>query len=504
MRRGPRTALWIAIAAFLIYAITGGGRIVGSDEVTMLELSRAMLHGHLDVPEGATLQGRDGRFYTKNSPGEAVLALPLVAVAETATRAAGLPPEKQVLALRFFVSFFNAAVAAVLLAVFYAVARDLGVHVGAALAATGMLGLTTPLWVYAKSFMAEPLQSLGLLLALWGSLLAVVSPRRTWIAASGFLLATLVKPSMGPLALACWFPLWWRAGTRGRIATGLVVAISLVLYGLYNWFCFRNPFQTGYGHQAGLSAYTTPLWVGVYGLLFSSGKGVLWFAPLLWLVPAGWRLMWRVRERSRDAAIASIGCVILALLIYGTFEHWAGDGSYGPRYLVALLPLAFLAVAFALDRAGPLRRTLATALAAAGLIVQIGGVSIHFGAQMREAGDYPYSRPLNDPRFMSESHFDPHFSPIVGHWRMLLRNAAEHLRGQAPHLDVGGMPDARVGVSESDQERLLHGLDFWWLYMTYAGLPALPIGLAVGVLLALLAWSIVRLRAAALEEARAG
>ena len=35
-----RTAGWIAAVAFLVYAISGGGRIVGSDEVTMFELSR--------------------------------------------------------------------------------------------------------------------------------------------------------------------------------------------------------------------------------------------------------------------------------------------------------------------------------------------------------------------------------------------------------------------------------------------------------------------------------
>ena len=39
-------------------------------------------------------------------------------------------------------------------------------------------------------------------------------------------------------------------------------------------------------------------------------------------------------------------------------------------------------------------------------------VKIHYGAEMREVGDYPYTRPLNDPRFMSESHFDPHQSAV--------------------------------------------------------------------------------------------
>jgi hypothetical protein len=504
MSRRAVTALWIALAAFLLYAITGGGRIVGSDEVTMLELSRAMLHGHLDVPEGATLKGPDGRFYTKNAPGEAVLALPLVAMAESATRAAGLGPEKQVLALRFFVSFFNAGVAALLLGVFYCFARELGIGAAAAIGAAAMLGFTTPLWVYAKSFMAEPLQGLGLLLTLWGALRGAVSRRWPWLATTGFLLATLVKPSMGPLALLCLWPLWKSAGRRGVVISVVLVAASLLLEGLYNWGRFHNPLETGYGAQATPAAYTTPLLVGLYGLLFSSGKGLLWFAPAVWLAPAGWSWMARTGERERTVALTSVAVVALALLLYGTFEHWAGDGSFGPRYLVPLLPLIFLAVGFAWEVRGRAFRSLATVLATLGFLVQIGGVAIHFGAEMREVGDYPYDRPLNDPRFMSESHFDPHFSPIAIHWQMLLRNAGEHLHGHAPRLEAAGTPDARVGVSAADQDRLLHGLDFWWLYMSYAGFYAWPIGIALALLLALFAWAATRLGAAALREARAG
>ena len=40
-----RTATWIAAAFALLFLVTGGGRIVGSDEVTMAELSRAIAHG---------------------------------------------------------------------------------------------------------------------------------------------------------------------------------------------------------------------------------------------------------------------------------------------------------------------------------------------------------------------------------------------------------------------------------------------------------------------------
>src|SRR5207247_6119065 len=145
-------------------------------------------------------------------------------------------------------------------------------------------------------------------------------------------------------------------------------------------------------------------------------------------------------------------------------QHWAGDGSYGPRYLVPVLPLLMVCVAFAL---APLRKAiprirlrLAWVVLALGMIVQIGGVAIYFGAEMREVGDYPYVLPLDHPRFMSDSHFNPRFSPIAGHWRMLARNAAEHLRGAAPRLmiDGGGARDPRTGLSAEAERSLLHGL----------------------------------------------
>jgi len=63
-----RTALALAVAAFLLYALTGGGRVVGSDEVTMLELSRAMLRGGIVVPEGSTIPGRTGVSTPRTPP----------------------------------------------------------------------------------------------------------------------------------------------------------------------------------------------------------------------------------------------------------------------------------------------------------------------------------------------------------------------------------------------------------------------------------------------------
>jgi hypothetical protein len=195
---------------------------------------------------------------------------------------------------------------------------------------------------------------------------------------------------------------------------------------------------------------------------------------------------------------------VTGLALYCRFQHWAGDGSFGPRYLVPLLPPAFLLVAFALHRASRALRRAALVLGVAGLLVTLGGVGVYFGAQMREAGDYPYTLPLEDPRFMSDSHFNPRFSPIAGHWAMLARNLGEHLQGAMPRISGAVAPEGRLGLSPADQAALLHGLDFWWLYALYAGTSTRPVLAAVLLLTALTGVALAWLLAAWRAEARAG
>jgi hypothetical protein len=514
-----RTTRAITLAAFLLFAFTGGGRISGSDEVTMFELSRAMLHGRIDVPRGATIQGPDGRLYSKNTAGQAVLALPLVAAAELAAKTAHFRDERAVLAARFVTSFFNALIAAVALASLYAFARRLGARAGPSLAAVALLGMTTPFWVYAKSFMAEPLESLGLLMTLGNAALASAGGdralpderRRLAFAALGAFLAVSAKVSMLGLVIVALSALGLRRLQRWLVPLA-GVALALAGHVAYNLARFGNPLESGYGAQASVGAFSTPLPVGLYGLLLSSGKGVLWFAPAVVLAFAGWAEMLRPRAHSseprhggpaRNAALAAIATWGAGLLEFGAFQHWAGDGSWGPRYLVPLLPLAFIAVAFALEGASRARRRLAWALGIAGLLVTLGGVGVYYGAEMREVGDYPYTLALDDPRFMEASHFNPRFSPILVHWRMLHEDLRDHLHGEWPRIGQAGAVDPRLGVSGADQQALVHAIDVWWLYARYAGVPAPPLVLAALALLAgAIAAAIAARRAAAAEEAR--
>jgi hypothetical protein len=341
-----------------------------------------------------------------------------------------------------------------------------------------VLAFGTPIWVYSKIYVAEVLLALYLSFILYGVVRLQNGGERGASALTGFGLglAALTKyaimPAAGILALPA-LRQWrrWRVVLIGIVLFGVLLAIAL----WYNEIRTGSPWSSGYGRQGTADAFSTPILVGLYGLLLSSGKGIIWFAPITLLIPAGLLAWWR-KDRWMGLAVAA--SLILTTLLYAGFEHWAGDGSWGPRYLIPLIPVGVAAVAVRLaDRERGRRRlwwAAVVVLGLAGIVVQKGGVFISIGAQMREAGDYPYERAMNDPRFMTESHWNPYYSPIVSHWKMLSRNLDEHRRGEVPRVSLrsGG---GRLGLDERQAQALTHGLDVWAAYGIYAGLPRGPL-----------------------------
>ena len=286
------------------------------------------------------------------------MALPLTAIGEGASRAAGLPPARRELASRFVVSFFNAVITALLLAAFYVAARRLRIGAGAALAATALLGFTTPTWVYAKSFMAEPLEALGLLLALTGAVRARAGePRAARTAGLGALIAIAVKlPCSRPTA--CLLPPCASAA-ESPPAGGPWAIVAGGLFHFARQPRVSAPARDRIRRAAPLRLCIRRRSVGCHGLLFSS-EGLA--------VRAG---------RPRRSACASGAAPTrwpratrgVAILLYAPFEHRGRDG------LLAAPPCRSCRSLFLAARAWARRARGASRGGAGdcGLVVAIGG-----------------------------------------------------------------------------------------------------------------------------------
>jgi hypothetical protein len=211
--------------------------------------------------------------------------------------------------------------------------------------------------------------------------------------------------------------------------------------------------------------FTTPLFVGVYGLLFSPGKSFFLYAPLTILVfPA----LSRFRRTNRLELYLFAGLFIVNLIFFAKFMAWAGDGSWGPRYLISTLPLFVLPIGSLLQTSKVVRK-IAIGLTVLGFLIQVGGVSIYLGNYLREIGEFPLTKNFDDPEFFYRSHFIPNYSPVIGHWEMLARNVRVNFSEEKPNFRIAST-GARIPLSEEDKLNLLYTLDFWFMYLSYAGI----------------------------------
>lgn len=411
------TALLVGLVS--LYLLTMGGHTYAPDDESFYYVAESMAtRGAFDMPDPRvypTVGGRrglDGRFYAQGGLGQSLLALPFY-VAGRALATAAEPRFAGVLT-RFVVGMFNPLVTALAAVVLFGYARTLGFRLRAAAALALIWALATYVWIEAKTFYNEPLMGLGLLLAFWCVARARAGATNRWLAASGLAwgLAAVTRFhalfALPPLLLYAAAVLWkkqgrdWAAFARSALAfvvpAGLVAGLGVLGYNVYR---FGDPSELGYGG----SPVTVPYLEGLYGLLFSPGKSFFLYAP-----PAifGVLAFSRFFRKHRVEACVFALYIAICLLYYPRIEFWHSDGTWGNRYLYPTLPFWILPGGILLESIRRQPARLFTGLVVtAGVLVQLLAVPINFDAYLNMV-------PGETMRF-----FNPAYSPIVGHARLL-------------------------------------------------------------------------------------
>jgi hypothetical protein len=452
-------------------------------------------HGTLDIPvenaPNATIV--NGKAYTWYEAGNIVAGVPLYLVGKMASNVLPLPESLKALLLRTAVSLTSAFVGAFVAILFFSLLQRLGLAVKPSISMTLALIFSTFLLWYFKMYLRESILTLCMLGAFYFLLPALheAKRQRSLIVAGSFVgFGILTKLVFALNAFPFLLYLLWNKEHathrtfKDKLNDVILFSIPIVLIGcagtgFYNYLRMGNPFDTGY---TGGTSFPTPLYVGLYGLLLSPGKGLIWFAPILMFLLWAFKPYW---QQHKPEAACILGLFILNILLYSKYISWGGDGSWGPRYLAPLVPLLLIPVVVYLQRTSASIKKIAVGLIVAGCLVQAGGVSIYAGAYIREIGEFPYQKQFDDQEFLYRTHFIPNFSPVIGHWRMLTRNIGEHVQGSYPKFQFDSQQSGkRIPLVLDDQGKLLHTLDFWFMYALYSGVSStIIIALFIGLMM---------------------
>jgi hypothetical protein len=413
-----RICLLLAATVLLLYAISSDGTL-SVDPLTRWEVAESIVRdGDVALAYGArhTVE-QDGRYYSVFFPGQTIVFLPVAALGVWVSKA-GLDEDMASYAARFGACVFMISSFGALSFLGHLLAlRQLGVRRRIAIGSGLVLAIGTPLWVWAGSGSEET--SLATL-AIW-SAWAMLDARRiareapaadrdaagarraaarfaSRMGLAGALLAfglifrsTFAAVALGGAVLglpALWTHRRLLALAAPRVALWTIATLAIVaLVPLYNWMRFDDPFDSGYDRyyeQIG-GLFSTSLWTGLAGHLFSPGKSVFLYVPWLVLLPIALLApaVWR-----RLGALAWALVVIIAghLIVYSLHTYWSGAFGWGVRFHVSIMPLLLLPVGVWLDQIQlpPMRKGLLVALAAFSIAIQAAGNALNFGLEQRQ------------------------------------------------------------------------------------------------------------------------
>ena len=555
---GDRLAAHSVLAILLaIYTATMTGLPDNPDAEVEFQTASALAREHTlaltGTPEAEAIVARhfnvvpglDGESYAWFGPGQALVALPFYAVGRALafvwpaieTRHAAttrLGAAQSEYFAHLLVGWRNPLLSGLTAFLIVLTARRLGMGRTAAWLAALTYGLASFAWAQARSTLSDVQAAFFLFLAFHGVVVVAErfqrlrQPRAHELAVVGLALGLCVLTRVAALPAAA-VVLWagssavWRGNRRiqrtyepaarpdKRTLAGLLVFLlvpfgaCLAAFAWLNQLRFGDPLETGYGAVlASGTFFSYPPLEGLLGLTLSPGKGLLFMAPALLLVPFG-----LTQVTGRDLGLWTRTALGVALAVAGPIaftQTWHGAWTYGPRYLLPLLPFAWIGVGFALEKPRPWLRRVACALFALGFAVALPAslvdhvthqeLALHAArVQWPDPGGAD-EREADDARFLLIQR-DPGFAAPWAHWR-IFRHRVAGLGEVFPLDDIFRLDVDLQATPGEERERGFNHLA--WVDLAnrlagsaWPGVMASVVLFCVGVVLAILALDRARL-----------
>ncbi len=341
----------------LLYGVTSRADVQVSDEAAMFETGVALAtKGVLYVDNLRWFQdiinigetGNGGHLYSKYFPGSpfaSALIYRLAARPDDTPYIWGSPAfgyhvlaasnAGARLALRL-----NALLGALgIVVLFLLVERHFGLPT--AIATSLLIGLTTDWWYESRGFFSEVGAGAFMLAALYFS-----DGKRPYLCSLTLAISLLFRPT-GLVALPVW-AISLRRPFQRDLPSAVFIIISLGLLGVYNYLRFGSPADFGYGTES----FKIPVLMGLIGVLFSPGRSLFFYSPVLILVITGGKLLYEHNRQLAGVVFAVAGAY---LLVAAGWHDWWGGKAWGSRLLTHIVPMLGVLLAAIVYQAFELR-----------------------------------------------------------------------------------------------------------------------------------------------------
>lgn len=476
-----KTTFRVGLVVLSMYLITAPGHIWNTDGWTRYIVTESLVtYGKPIISQQYigvlgdiwVVKGVGGHYYSYFGFGQSLALLPFYLLGNWTGMIVG---DLGAISLeQFFASFLNSVVGALLAMSVFQLGRNLGYRDRTSLSVTLLVSFGTIVWAHSRDNYDHLLEALWVI-----SVYAMLCYAVVHTSAPGYFCAGLLASAglVTRMSTACAFPgfaivllfgvqgfhprisdwRWW----RHRIREGLLFSAGIlpgILFNLwYNFIRFGDWTMTGYEQKAPVW-FGNSVWLGMADFLVSPGRGLLLYVPIVCALPLIFRSFWR---RSAVFATAVLVTSVTYLLVYSQFGR-LGLWSWGPHYLLPIIPLLVLPLGEALEAWDFLsrpRRAILMTLVAASLSLQVVSASASYLRTYVSAASDGVS-------IDAALDWELEWSPLLNQGR----NLVHVLQNMATRREFESVTTLATGHQYLlDHELSLNVLDWWWVLSMYRG-----------------------------------